>query len=75
VSKLIDLSQEIYQGMPVYPGHLQTTIWDYHSHEETRKRLEGGFSYTTRGLIISDHGPTHVDANHSYLPVFICSIH
>ena len=62
MSKLIDLSQEIYQGMPVYPGHLQTTIWSYHSHEETKKWLKDGFSYTTRGLIISDHGPTHVDA-------------
>jgi kynurenine formamidase len=25
--KIIDLSQEIYQGMPVYPGHLKTVIW------------------------------------------------
>jgi len=64
-AKIIDLSQEIYQGMPVYPGHLQTTIWEYHSHEKTKKLMKGGFSYTTRGLIISDHGPTHVDAiNH-----------
>lgn len=25
--KIIDLTQEIYQGMPVYPGHLKTVIW------------------------------------------------
>ena len=24
--KIIDLSQEIYQDMPVYPGHLKTII-------------------------------------------------
>ena len=24
--RIIDLSQEIYQGMPVYPGHLKTVV-------------------------------------------------
>src|SRR5436309_13644112 len=59
---LIDLSQEIYQGMYVYPGHLKTVIWEHHSHEETAKNFEGGFSYQSRGLLMSDHGPTHLDA-------------
>ena len=59
---LLDLSQEIYQGMYVYPGHLKTVIWEHHSHEETVKNFEGGFSYQSRGLLMSDHGPTHVDA-------------
>lgn len=67
--RLIDLSQEIYQGMPVYPGHLNTTIWDYDTHESTGKKIKETFntefSYETRGLILCDHGPTHVDAvNH-----------
>lgn len=61
-TRLIDLSQEIYQGMYVYPGHLKTVIWEHHSHEETKKNFEGGFSYQSRGLLMSDHGPTHVDA-------------
>jgi kynurenine formamidase len=62
MTRLIDLSQEIYQGMYVYPGHLKTVVWEHHSHEETRKNFEGGFSYQSRGLLMSDHGPTHVDA-------------
>jgi kynurenine formamidase len=62
MTRLIDLSQEIYQGMFVYPGHLKTVVWEHHSHEETRKSFEGGFSYQSRGLLFSDHGPTHVDA-------------
>lgn len=62
MTRLIDLSQEIYQGMFVYPGHLKTVVWEHHSHEETRKNFEGGFSYQSRGLLMSDHGPTHVDA-------------
>jgi kynurenine formamidase len=60
--ELIDLSQEIYQGMPVYPGHLKTVIWQHASHEETARNFEGGFSFVTSGLLMSDHGPTHVDA-------------
>lgn len=60
--RLIDLSQEIYQGMNVYPGHLKTVIWDHHFHSETEKNFEGGFSYASKGLLLSDHGPTHVDA-------------
>jgi kynurenine formamidase len=60
--ELIDISQEIYQGMQVYPGHLKTVIWDFASHEETAKNFEGGFSFRSQGLLMSDHGPTHVDA-------------
>jgi kynurenine formamidase len=60
--RLIDLSQEIYQGMNVYPGHLKTVVWDHHQHWETEKNFEGGFSYRSKGLLMSDHGPTHVDA-------------
>lgn len=62
MSKLIDLSQEIYQGMYVYTGHLKTVIWTHHEHEDTAPNFEGGFSYTSKGLLMSDHGPTHVDA-------------
>ena len=60
--RIIDLSQEIFQGMPVYPGHLKTAVWDYHTHEETVNAFEGGFSYQSSGLLLSDHGPTHVDS-------------
>jgi kynurenine formamidase len=65
MSTVIDLSQEIYQGMPVFHGHLKTVIWDHVTHEETAKTLEKGYSYQSRGLLMCDHGPTHVDAiNH-----------
>jgi kynurenine formamidase len=60
--RLVDLSQEIYQGMLVYPGHLKTVIWDHHSHAETEHLFDSDFSYASKGLLLSDHGPTHVDA-------------
>jgi kynurenine formamidase len=62
VPRLVDLSQEIYQGMGVYPGHLKTVVWEHHTHEETAEKFEGGFSYASRGLLLCDHGPTYVDA-------------
>ncbi len=60
--RLVDLSQEIYQGMGVYPGHLKTVIWDHANHSETVKFFDGGFSFHSQGLMMCDHGPTHVDA-------------
>ena len=60
--KIIDLSQEIYQGMPVYPGHLKTVVWTHLSHEECGRQLGTGFSYETRGIMFCDHGPTHIDS-------------
>jgi kynurenine formamidase len=60
--KIIDLSQEIYQGMPVYPGHLKTVVWTHMSHEECQRQLGTDFSYETRGIMLCDHGPTHIDS-------------
>ena len=60
--KLVDLSQDIYQGMQVYPGHLKTVVFDHASHEETALRFVGGFSFQTKGFMMNDNGPTHVDS-------------
>ncbi len=62
MARLIDLSVEIYQGMTVYPGHLKTVIFQHATHEETRGRFEGGFSFQTMGIMLNDNGPTHVDS-------------
>src|SRR5687767_153539 len=62
VGRLVDLSQDIYQGMLVYPGHLKTVVWDHHTHAETEHVFESDFTYASKGLLVSDHGPTHVDA-------------
>ncbi len=60
--RIIDLSQEIYTGMPVYPGHMKTVVWTHLSHEECQRQLGTDFSYETRGILICDHGPTHIDS-------------
>jgi kynurenine formamidase len=61
--KLIDLTQEIYNGMPVYPGHQRTVLFDVKTHEETREMNKPGtHTSTVMGILMCDHGPTHVDA-------------
>jgi kynurenine formamidase len=62
VARLVDLSQEIYQGMPVYAGHLKTVVFQHHSHEDTAPQFDSDFSYQSLGILLCDHGPTHVDA-------------
>ena len=60
--QIIDLSQDIYEGMKVYPGHLKTVQFEHTTHEETAPRFDSGFSFQTTGFMLNDNGPTHVDA-------------
>lgn len=64
--RIVDLSQEIYQGMPVFPLHQKTLIFQNITHEESEKLL--GFPFATRNLLINEHGPTHSDAVYEYNP-------
>jgi kynurenine formamidase len=60
--RLVDLSQDIYEGMMVYPGHSKTVVFDHSTHAETAERFDSDFSFQTKGLMINDNGPTHVDS-------------
>ena len=62
----MDLSQEIYQGMPVFHPHQPTMIFQNISHEDSLKNM--GFMFATNNLLISEHGPTHTDAPYEYDP-------
>lgn len=64
--KLIDLSQEIYTGQPVFPLHQKTFIFQNVTHEQTMEKI--GFPFATRNLLINEHGPTHTDAIYEYDP-------
>jgi len=61
--EIIDLSQEIYKGMPVYKGLPQVKMTIHNSHEE----WEGIQNPTTitpsvYKLELGEHTGTHVDA-------------
>ncbi|MFV9551733.1 cyclase family protein [Algibacter sp. PT7-4] len=66
MTEIIDLSQEIYEGMPVYKDLPQVKISIHNTHEE----WNGDFNATTKTpavhkLELGEHTGTHVDAiNH-----------
>lgn len=62
--RLVDLTQEIYQGMPVFPLHQKTMIFPNISHQEAKEKV--GFEFATNNLLINEHGPTHSDATYEY---------
>ncbi|MCT4593559.1 MAG: cyclase family protein [Anaeromicrobium sp.] len=66
---LIDLSQEIFQGMSVFPMHQPTFIMVNMTHEENMK-LTGSktLGFSARNLLISEHGGTHSDGVWEYNP-------
>ncbi|MFC6722829.1 cyclase family protein [Halobium palmae] len=72
--EFIDLAQEIYHDHPVYHTHQKTVMWTDTSHEDTEHMFtqqlddEPPFTFETRGLLLCDHGPTHVDAPAHYRP-------
>ncbi|MFT8361988.1 MAG: cyclase family protein [Sporolactobacillus sp.] len=67
--ELVDLSQEIYEGMPVFGMHQKTFIMVNQTHEENMKMTGSKtLGFSARNLLISEHGPTHTDAVWEYNP-------
>lgn len=64
--RAIDLTQEIYQGMPVFPLHQPTFIFENIDHARSKAKI--GFEFATNNLLINEHGPTHSDASYEYDP-------
>ncbi len=67
--KLIDLSQEIYQGMSIFPMHQPTFIMTNMTHEENMKKTGSKtLGFSARNLLISEHCGTHSDGVWEYNP-------
>lgn len=67
--QVIDLSQEIFQGMSVFPMHQNTFIMTNMTHEENmRKTGSKTLGFSARNLLISEHCGTHTDAVWEYKP-------
>ncbi|HSF82605.1 MAG TPA: cyclase family protein, partial [Anaerolineales bacterium] len=64
--EIIDLSQEIYAGMPVFTGHPQVEITLHASHEQWDGITDSEVvSPAMNRLVFGEHTATHVDAlNH-----------
>lgn len=67
--QLIDLSQEIFEGMSVFPMHQKTFIMTNMTHEENMKMTGSKkLGFSARNLLISEHGGTHSDGVWEYNP-------
>src|SRR5262252_340685 len=64
--EIIDLSQEIFPGMPVFPGLPEVKITIHQSHEELDGITDSNVvSPAVNRLELGEHTGTHVDAiNH-----------
>lgn len=66
MSEIIDLSQEIFEGMPVYKGLPQVSMKVHNTHEEWDKEINPTtVTPSVYSMNMGEHTGTHVDAlNH-----------
>ena len=64
--RVLELSREVSETMPVYPGHVRVAFWDHLTHEQVRRQRlpkDSPFAgYAVRGIVASEHVSTHVDS-------------
>lgn len=65
--QVVDLSREIYEGMPIWHAHQKPFLWPNHRREDCRE-LFGTAPFLARNLLISEHTGTHADAILEYDP-------
>lgn len=64
--KLVDLSQEIYEGNSNYPIHQRTFIFVNKTHQESKDATGSRLGFSARNLLMSEHCATHSDAVWEY---------
>ena len=66
---LVDLSQEIFQGMSVFPMHQKTFIMTNMTHEQNMKDTGSKvLGFSARNLLLSEHCGTHSDGIWEFKP-------
>ncbi len=66
---VIDLSQEIFEGMSLFPIHQKTFIMTNQTHEENMKNTGSKkLGFYARNILMSEHCGTHSDAVIEYKP-------
>jgi kynurenine formamidase len=64
--RVLEISREVSDTMPIYPGHVGVAFWDHLTHDQVKKlRLPADSpfdGYAVRGVVMSEHVSTHVDA-------------
>jgi kynurenine formamidase len=66
--EVVDLTREIYEGMPTYPFHQRPFIVVNQTHAESVSRYGVALPFETHNLFLSEHTGTHTDAIFEYDP-------
>jgi kynurenine formamidase len=66
--RLVDLTREIYQGMPLWPGHQLPFVVTNQTHEGYKERWHTDFGFEAHNWLLSEHTGTHADAIFEYDP-------
>ena len=64
--RIVDLSQEIFEGMSLYPIHQKTFFITNQTHEQSIKATGSRLGFSARNLLMSEHCGTHCDAVWEY---------
>lgn len=57
--RIVDLSQEVFSGSPVYQGHQPTVV---HRLKSVRQLPDGKWTFAVNGVFMSDHCGSHTDS-------------
>lgn len=60
--RLIDLSIEIYEGMPIFPAHQRPFMFVNQDHQGFKDRFDTKVGFEAHNWLISEHTGTHTDA-------------
>ena len=60
--RIVDLTQEIYEGMPVYDIFIPTQYFPVMTYESIKAKTKGHWAAEAYGLLMCDHSGTHVDS-------------
>lgn len=66
--RVIDLTREIYEGMPQWFGHQKTFVMLNQDHEEFKQKWKTDWGFQAHNLLMSEHVGTHTDAIFEYDP-------
>ena len=66
--KLVDLSRELYQGMPLWPGHQLPFVMTNQTHEGFKEKWGTKVGFEAHNWLMSEHTGTHIDAIFEYDP-------
>jgi kynurenine formamidase len=64
--RLIDLSREIFEGMPIWPGHQLPFVMTNQTHDGFKERWGTSVGFEAHNWMMSEHTGTHTDAIFEY---------